>query len=137
MKRNSDYRPLATNQKLRAKRMGISTGQTITIHDRMQQEKPLKLVMGRCLRSMPGRRAVYEGVLHGSDVVIKVFTSAFHGWRHFRRELRGLETLANRNINTAEILTYGRYKKDWVLVLKKIENANDVHTLFTNIGTIG
>jgi len=102
----------------------------IIIRDRMKHERPVELVIEKCLRSVPGRRAVYEGAHDGQSVIIKVFSSPLHGRRHFRRELRGLRTLADRGIDTAKILAYGRHKGDWVLVLEKIENASDILTLF-------
>ncbi len=87
---------------------------------------------GRVLRSLPGRREVYEGRCGGQAAVIKLFSSRLHRWRHFRRELKGFEKLAQRGITTATILAKGHCEQGWILVLKKIENAADIFTLLKN-----
>ena len=107
----------------------------ITIRNQIQQEKPVELAVGRCLRSVPGRRAVYEGIYNERAVIIKVFSSAFHGWRHFRRELKGFHLLAARDIPSATVLEYGRDTDGhWVLVLEKIDNAGDIYSTLTTPG---
>jgi tRNA A-37 threonylcarbamoyl transferase component Bud32 len=109
--------------------------QNITIRDATQSSKPVELVIGRCLRSVPGRRGVYEGVFEGQSAVIKIFLSPLQGRRHFRRELKGLKLLRQRQIASPGVLAQGRSANgNWVLVLKKIENTADIDSILTDPG---
>jgi tRNA A-37 threonylcarbamoyl transferase component Bud32 len=76
---------------------------------------------------------VYEGTLDEQTVIIKVFSHRMHGRRHFRREARGLEQLAQRNIPAPRLLTTGRNKHGRVMVIEKIDRAEDVSTLFNRM----
>ena len=105
-------------------------GHKILIKNEKQPSKAAELMVGQCLRTVPGRRMVYDGIFENQNVIIKVFLSRFHGRRHFQREMNGYEYLKLRDISTAEIVTHGRNSDGkWVLVLKKIDNAQDVHSL--------
>ena len=82
------------------------------------------------LRSIKGRRTVYEGLYDGKSVIIKCFTSALHGKRHLKKEIRGTKELVLRKIKTAQIIAAGQNEQGHcVLVLEKIENAVDVFSL--------
>ena len=105
-------------------------GHKILIKNKTQPSKAVELVVGQCLRSMPGRRAVYEGSYEGRSVIIKVFLSRLQGWRHFQREHKGFDLLKRHGISTAEVMAHGRDSDGhWVLVLKKIENSVDVDSI--------
>jgi hypothetical protein len=54
--------------------MGITKGQHITIKNTKDPSKSMELTIGHCLRSVPGRRAVYEGLWEGRSVIIKAGT---------------------------------------------------------------
>jgi tRNA A-37 threonylcarbamoyl transferase component Bud32 len=115
--------------------MRITKGQHITIENKKDSSKPVELVIGRCLRSVPGRRGVYEGMYEGQNAVIKIFLSPFQGRRHFRRELKGLKLLRQRQIASPDVLAQGRSTNgNWVLVLEKIENTADLDSILTDSG---
>ena len=57
------------------------------IKDMSQQSKPIELEMGQCLRRVPGRRAVYEGIYGDRNVIIKIFFSRLQGRRRARRRV--------------------------------------------------
>jgi tRNA A-37 threonylcarbamoyl transferase component Bud32 len=115
--------------------MGITKGQHITIKNTKDPSKSMELTIGHCLRSVPGRRAVYEGLWEGRSVIIKVFLLRVQGWRHFVRELKGLNLLADRCIPTATVLGYGRDADgNRILVLEKIENAETLSSILTETG---
>ena len=82
---------------------------------------------------MPGRRSVYEGTYEGRPVIIKVFSSRLHGQRHFKREVKGLELLAQRNIPAPRLVMTGRNRDGWILVVEKIEPAEDVLTVYNRM----
>ena len=89
--------------------------------------KTITLDCTRVLRTIKGRRTVYEGLFDGKPVIIKCFTSALHGKRHFKKEIDGLKKLTLRKIKTAQILAAGKNETGhYVLVLEKINNAIDV-----------
>ena len=115
--------------------MRITEGQHITIENKKDSSKPVELVIGRCLRFLPGRRGVYEGVHEGQSAVIKIFLSPLQGRRHFRRELKGLKLLRQRQISVPNVLAQGRSANgNWVLVLEKIENTVDIDSILTDPG---
>jgi tRNA A-37 threonylcarbamoyl transferase component Bud32 len=115
--------------------MRITKGQHITIENKKDSSKPVELVIGRCLRSVPGRRGVYEGVYEGEDTVIKMFLSPLQGRRHFRRELKGLKLLRQRQIAAPGVIAQGRSANgEWVLVLEKIKNTADINSILIDPG---
>lgn len=102
----------------------------MTIHNEAFGSQATLLRCTRLLRSISGRRVVYEGLCNKQPAVIKIFLSAAHGKRHFKRELRGLKELAARGLKTANIPAFGRNDQGhFVLVLDKIENATDLFSL--------
>ena len=74
------------------------------------------------MRHIEGRRSVYEGTAECGAVIVKVYRSAVQGRRHFRRDLRGVERLAERGIPTAAVAAGGRCVEGWALALEKIES---------------
>ncbi len=102
----------------------------MTIRNEAFYSKATILRCGRLLRSVPNRRTVYEGLCNEQPAVIKLFLSAIHGKRHFKREFQGFDQLSARGLKTAKILAFGRNGDgQHVLVLEKIENAPDLFTL--------
>jgi tRNA A-37 threonylcarbamoyl transferase component Bud32 len=117
--------------------MFITEGQHITIENKKCPSKPMELKIDGCLRSVPGRRAVYEGLWEDHSVIIKVFLSRVQGWRHFVRELKGLNRLADRCIPTATVLGYGRDANgNRLLVLEKIENSEVLSSICADPGDL-
>ena len=115
--------------------MRITEGQHITIKNTKHPSESMELTIGHCLRSVPRRRAVYEGTSGGRSVIIKVFLSRVQGWRHFVRELKGFCLLADRCIPTATVLGHGRDADgNRILVLEKIENAETLSSILTGHG---
>ena len=77
---------LMTNYKQLAIKIGtmrITEGQHITIKNTKHPSESMELTIGHCLRSVPRRRAVYEGTSGGRSVIIKVFLSRVQGWRYW------------------------------------------------------
>ena len=97
--------------------------------------KAITLDCTHLLRSIKGRRTVYDGLLDGKPVIIKCFNSLLHGKRHFKKEIRGFKELTLRGIETAHIVAAGQSENgSYILVLEKIENTTDVFSLLASAG---
>ncbi len=73
------------------------------------------------LRTIPGRRQVYDAVWDNRDVIAKVFSDRFSAKRHLRREWRGLDELAQRGVPAPSALFYGKTQDGrWAIVVQKI-----------------
>ncbi len=102
----------------------------MTIRNEVYGGKATILRCRKCLRTIPGKRIVYDGVANEKPAIIKIFLSRLHGKRHFNRELNGFKELAARGVQTAKVLATGKNsKKQSILVLEKVENAVDVFDL--------
>ncbi len=76
------------------------------------------------LRAVPGRRQLYDALWNNKNVVAKVFSHRFKARYHLTRELRGLNQLRKRGLNSPEPLFYGKTKDGrWVVVTEKIMNS--------------
>ncbi len=76
------------------------------------------------LRSVPGRREVYEAQWNNKSVVAKVFSHKIRARRHLNREWRGLSRLQDRGLNSPKPLFYGRTEDGrWAVVLEKIVDS--------------
>jgi len=86
------------------------------------------------LRSIPGTRGVYEGLLDNQDVIIKVFLHKICARHHLRRERQRLNLLQQRQLNCPKPLLWGRTGRNrhWVLVTEKIPNAATALEMFNN-----
>ena len=105
----------------------------ITLRDAVTPGPGPKLECKTLLRSIKGRRAVYDGLCNGQPVVIKMFLSAMHGKRHFNREYQGFNELVKRNIPTSPVVSAGRDEEGhYVLALEKIADATDVFSVVFN-----
>lgn len=84
------------------------------------------------LRTIAGRRTVFDGVYQGRPVIIKRFEDFWGGYR-CRREKRGLERLTERGIDAPAALLAGRDAAGrHILVLEKVENAVDALSAVTS-----
>ncbi|MHC4519077.1 MAG: lipopolysaccharide kinase InaA family protein, partial [Planctomycetota bacterium] len=83
-----------------------------------------EVVCRRVLRSLPGRREVFDASWHGRDAIVKVFAHPFKAKRHVRRERRGLQRLAQLKIGAPAVLFHGRTEDGrWAVVTEKIKGA--------------
>lgn len=93
-----------------------------SIHPKKQTES---LLCRAVLRSIPGRRQVYDAVWDGRDVIAKVFSDRFSAKRHVRREWRGLDELAKRGVPAPSALFHGKTQDGrWAIVVQKIPLAS-------------
>ena len=83
------------------------------------------------LRTIPGRRMVYDASWGNRSVIAKVFSHKISARRHFKREWRGLKLLASHGISAPEPLFYG-YTEDghWVVVVQKIPESSTILDIF-------
>jgi len=85
----------------------------------------------RLVRSLPGRREVWQGELEGQPVFAKFYLSAKRAKVHWQRELDGIRAFQQHGILTPELLYSGREQAhDWpVIITAQIPEAvglNDV-----------
>ncbi len=83
------------------------------------------------LRTVPGRRQVYDALWNNRGVIVKVFLDKFSAWRHLKREWRGLKLLQQRGLNCPEPLFFGKTQDGRrVIVLEKIADSSTVLDVF-------
>jgi tRNA A-37 threonylcarbamoyl transferase component Bud32 len=76
------------------------------------------------LRTIPGRRTVYNALWNQKSVIVKVFSHRLSSKRHLQREWKGLNNLAHRALNVPEPLFYGQTDNgQWVVVVEKITES--------------
>lgn len=76
------------------------------------------------LRSIPGRRQIYDARWNDQDVVAKVFSHTVKGRYHLAREWRGLEQLQSRGLNAPKPLFCGKTEDGrWAIVSQKIPDS--------------
>ena len=86
------------------------------------------------LRTVPGRRAVYDALWNQRSVIAKVFSHRLSAKRHLKREWKGLNNLAHRKLNSPEPLFYGRTENgQWVAVAEKIAESSSALDVFTQL----
>jgi tRNA A-37 threonylcarbamoyl transferase component Bud32 len=79
------------------------------------------------LRAVPGRRAIYDATWKDANVIVKVFSHRIKAKLHFKRELKGLNQLQKRGIDSAVPLFSGKTDDGrWVIVLEKIVDSATV-----------
>ncbi len=85
------------------------------------------------LRSVPGRREVFDATWNNRNVIVKIFTHKLSAKRHVKREWKGLTALSHRKINIPEPLFFGQTEKgDWAVVEKKITYSSTALEIFNN-----
>ncbi|MHC4153539.1 MAG: lipopolysaccharide kinase InaA family protein [Planctomycetota bacterium] len=76
------------------------------------------------LRSVGGKRQVYDALWGDRPVILKVFSDRVKAKYHMNREWRGLSLLQGRGLNSPEPLFYGRTNDGrWAVVVEKIGNS--------------
>ncbi|MHC4130618.1 MAG: lipopolysaccharide kinase InaA family protein [Planctomycetota bacterium] len=85
----------------------------------------------RLLRTIEGRREVYDGLWDNRQVIVKLFFDKVHSSRHLRREWKGLQTLRYKGLGSPLPLfkgdTEGRKK---AVVIEKIVDSSTVLDVF-------
>ncbi len=88
------------------------------------------------LRTVPGKREVFDASWNGRHVVAKVFCHAVKARLHQWRERRGLRRLSERNIRAPVLLFSGRTKEGrWAVVTEWIQGGRTGHELWTQAET--
>ncbi len=94
-----------------------------SIHPRKQTES---LLCRAALRTIPGRRQVFDAVWDDRDVIAKVFSHKFVARHHLQREWRGLDELAKRGVRVPSALFCGKTQNgQWAIVMQKIPAASN------------
>ena len=79
------------------------------------------------IRTVPGRRRIYDSVWNEKNVIVKVFSHEISSGIHLKREWRGLRNLQKRGLSSPEPLFYGRTEDDqWAIVIEKILDSSTV-----------
>lgn len=87
-------------------------------------ERKESLLCTSLLRSIPGRRQIYDARWNDQSVVAKVFSHTVKARYHLAREWRGLEQLQKRGLNAPKPLFYGKTEDGrWAIVSQKIRNS--------------
>lgn len=88
----------------------------------------------RLLRSVPGKREVFDARWNDRSVVAKIFFHPCQARRHLRREWRGLNALMDRNLTSQKPLFYGRTDAGrWALVVEKIVDSQPATDVFASL----
>lgn len=96
----------------------------VSVKCQSSKNKTETLNCSRLLRSVPGKRKVYEGFWNNRAVIIKIFSDKISAKRHLKREWRGLTLLTELELNSPEPLFYGRDKNgSWVVVTAMITDS--------------
>ena len=102
----------------------------LIITDKSLKSCKVHLMCNELIRKIAGKREVYNGTFNNEPAIIKIFTSKLHGPFNFKNELSGFQNLLNAGISTAKVLASGKNDKgQYVLVLEKIQDAEDVFSL--------
>ena len=89
------------------------------------------------LRSIPGRRNVFDAAWNDKNVIVKVFTHPINAKRHVKREWKGLVTLSEAKINAPAPLFFGHTDNgNWAVVMEKITSSTTVLEMFNNLQNI-
>ncbi len=95
------------------------------------EKKTISLSCTALLRSIPGRRQVYDAIWNDKKVIAKVFTHKLSNLRHAEREWKGLNILADRKINVPDPLFLGKTETgDWAVVTEKIIDSTTALEIF-------
>ncbi|MBN1974455.1 MAG: hypothetical protein JW787_12525 [Sedimentisphaerales bacterium] len=85
------------------------------------------------LRSVPGRRNVFDALWNNRNLIVKVFTHKLSAKRHLKREWKGLTALSNKKINAPQPLFFGQTQAgDWVITEEKITCSSTALESFHN-----
>ena len=77
------------------------------------------------LRSIPGRRRIYDATWNNKSVVVKVFSHKISARHHLNREWKRLNELRKRGLSCPEPLFFGKTEDGrWAIVIEKIINSS-------------
>jgi tRNA A-37 threonylcarbamoyl transferase component Bud32 len=83
------------------------------------------------LRTIPGRRKVYDASWGNKSFIAKVFSHKISARRHLKREWHGLKLLASHGVSAPEPLFYGHTEDgQWVVVVQKIPESSTILDIF-------
>ena len=89
------------------------------------------LVCTRLLRTIVGRRKVYEALWNGRAVIVKLFSHKINATRHVKREWRGLNRLQKRQLSSPVPLFYGKTENgSRAVVMEKITDCSTALEIF-------
>ncbi|MCF6282870.1 MAG: hypothetical protein L3J28_11800 [Candidatus Polarisedimenticolaceae bacterium] len=91
-------------------------------------EGATELVCQRLVRSLPGKRQVYQARWGEQRVFAKIYQDPKRAEIHWQRELDGLQALHSANIAAPEIVHAGRVERQpwWVILLAEIKPAESM-----------
>jgi tRNA A-37 threonylcarbamoyl transferase component Bud32 len=79
------------------------------------------------LRSIPGRRKVYDALWNNKSVIVKVFSHKISSRRHLKREWEGLNKLTELELSSPKPLFYGKTEDGQpAVVVEKIADSSTV-----------
>jgi len=81
--------------------MGKSSLELVIKNTSTQNDEEIVLCK-KLLRSISHRRYVYDGSWNNQDVIVKLFSSKIHSYRHLHREWKGLQTLHSKGISSPQ-----------------------------------
>lgn len=81
------------------------------------------------LRRIPGRRAVFRGVMNGSQVIVKLYSSSWRSSREFLHEQAILEALESARVAAPRVLLARRIEDEFLLVLEDLGDATATKVL--------
>lgn len=97
---------------------------------------PQKLESVECcslLRSIPGKREVYDALWNNQPVIVKIFLKKIFAFRHLKREWQGLKILQKRQLNSPKPLFFGETADgSWAIVTEKIVNSSTALDIFNS-----
>jgi len=106
---------------------------SVTIKPTRSDDKPQSIKCMGLLRSVRGKRRVYEALWGDRPVILKVFSDPIKAKYHMNREWRGLTLLQQRGLNSPTPLFKGRCNRlGWAVVTEKITDAVNVRQALDN-----
>jgi tRNA A-37 threonylcarbamoyl transferase component Bud32 len=101
------------------------------IYDTSSEGSKETLLCTDLLRAVPGRRQTYDALWKENQVIVKTFSHKISARRHLSREVRGLNQLQKRGLNSAKPLFYGKAQDGrWAVVIQKIVNSTTALDVF-------
>lgn len=98
----------------------------------IKSDKLQTVICEKLIRSLPGKRAVYDGTWNNTEVIIKIFTQPVVARIKAHREHKRMNTLKQMQIPAPEVLFYGRTETGWAVVTKKILDSRVVFEMLEN-----
>jgi len=103
----------------------------LLIDSAFPKNKRQSLTCTKLLRTIAGRRQVYEAVWNGRAVIVKLFSHKINAGRHLKKEWRGLRQLQKRQLSCPVLLFYGKTENGgWAVVTGKIADCSTALEVF-------